>query len=407
MKKISLCFLLIFLGQSIVFAQNSRLKLSPYFGLGIKLPESQDVISGPYQMTQLYTYKNIGNYVDSQGKEVVSYTTTNRIGLNLGYDVTDNIELHVGANRLNLISSYSVPYDMDILGTPISSINGSYSFLSVSGGLKYKFNSKSWVTIDGQYTPDYLKKYRADLKKAEAGPAGNPYVNSAGSGLEFISNSVSPTLTSVYFGVGKKMIFDLHVELGLSLGLKPVGSYDIKYFQSNRLKGTSRITETASAIFLSVQQPINIPIKKRVKTPKPEKIETPKKEREKPKPKEKESYEFKDKVIFKGDDIVLDNIKFEQSKSVLLIPGMAELDDVFDLLEKYPDAKVALTGYTSQEGNRRDNIDLSEERGKACKAYLVKKGIKSSRIQAIGLGPDKPISTTNSELNRRVEIKVF
>jgi outer membrane protein OmpA-like peptidoglycan-associated protein len=418
MKKLVLCFLILIPlfsnAQNINEKPKSRLKITPYFGLGLKLPEKQEIITGDYQMTQVFTYKNIGNYIDNDGKEVSSFTTTNRLGLNLGFYFTDKLELHVGANRLNIITSYSAPFDVSVANTPISTINGSYSFLSVTGGLKYHVGPKSWINLEGQFTPDYLMRYRKDLNSSGSGGGDNPYVNSNGNGLEF-SGVTSPvtTLSSVYFGVGTKSIFDLNVELGLSIGLKTTSITDVSYIQNFRKVGNSHISESASAIFLSVQQPINLGFKKRVKTPKPpkppkpEKIKTPKKEKETPKPKEKESYEFKDKVIFKGDDIVLDNIKFDQSKSDLLLPGMKELDDVYELLKKYPEAKVALTGHTSQEGNRKDNINLSEDRAKACKSYLVKKGIKSSRIQAFGIGPDKPVSTTNSELNRRVEIKVF
>jgi outer membrane protein OmpA-like peptidoglycan-associated protein len=394
-----------------IYAQNSRLKLTPYFGLGIKLPESQEVISGPYQMTQLFSVSNTGDIVDNNGVVKKVYLSNNRIGFNLGFDLTDQFEFHIGTNRLSIISLYKYPFEVQYPDYTVTSAVGRIVFFSNTAGFKYEFKNKTWINFEGQYTRDYNL---AERLKSSALTSRD--LNANGDGLEYKYSENVPNLTSLYFGVGKRVIFDLRMELGLSIGLKPVRNYDVNYFEKGLKTGSSRITESASAIFLSVKQPINLGFKKRVKTPKPpkppkepkpEKVKTPKKEKEIPKPKEKESYEFKNKVIFKGDDIVLDNIKFEQSKADLLLPSMVELDDVYELLKKYPDAKVALTGHTSQEGNRKDNINLSEDRAKACKSYLVKKGIKASRIQAFGIGPDKPVSTTNSELNRRVEIKVF
>jgi outer membrane protein OmpA-like peptidoglycan-associated protein len=412
MKKLFLGFLI-----SISFISNaqitpekpkSRLKLSPYFGLGIKLPQKQEIISGNNQLTQLFSVSQTGKIIDVNGVEKTSYLSTNRIGLNLGFNLTDQFEIHLGVNRVSVINTYKFPYLIDFNNYNIESNVDRIVFLNTTAGLKYELKNKYWLNLEGQYTPDYNLATRINYNN-EIKP-NVTWVSPNGDKVEFVYSKNIPTLASIYFGVGKKVIFDLNVELGLNIGLSPVRTYDVNFYERGSNTGRSRITETSSAIFLSVQQPINLGFKKRVKTPKPpkpEKVKTPKKEKEVPKPKEKESYEFKDKVIFKGDDIVLDNIKFDQSKSDLLLPGMKELDAVFELLSKYPDTKVALTGHTSQEGNRKDNINLSEDRAKACKSYLVKKGIKSSRIQAFGVGPDKPVSTTNTELNRRVEIKIF
>jgi outer membrane protein OmpA-like peptidoglycan-associated protein len=389
-------------------AQEYRLKLTPYFGLGLKLPEKQELISGSDQMTQLFTVTKVGTYFDQSGNEVASYNTTNRLGFNLGYDLTKNLEIHGGLNRINIVNSYQVPFNFDVFGFTVATINDTYSHFNVTGGFKYKVDQRIWIHIDGQYAPDYLLTNRIRIKNSSSATAGS-YLSSTGDGIKYTGISAEPKVASLYFGVGRKSFLDLNLELGLSLVFKPVSVYDVAYFQNNRKIGNSIINETGSAIFLSVHQPINLGFKKKErkpKPPKPEKVKEPK--AEKPKKEEvKKEYEFKDKVVFSGEDIVLNNIKFDQSKDVLKPDGMEELDDVYALLKKYPEAKVLLTGHTSKEGDRKDNINLSRDRAEACKKYLVKKGIKSSRIQAEGLGPDRPLSTTNTELNRRVEIKIF
>jgi outer membrane protein OmpA-like peptidoglycan-associated protein len=86
---------------------------------------------------------------------------------------------------------------------------------------------------------------------------------------------------------------------------------------------------------------------------------------------------------------------------------MGDLDEVYDLLVKYPGTRIQLSGHTSLEGSRRQNIDLSEKRAEACKDYLVRKGVDRRRIRTVGYGPDKPISEDNQEINRRVELQIL
>ncbi len=404
----SIIILLLLITQ-FTFAQGSRLKLTPYFGLGLKLPDPQQLVSGPYQVTQQFQWYQVGTLFDINGQETNYYSTTNRLGVNLGFDLTDNLEVHVGGNRMNLITSYKVPFQYNYKGSNVDHLVDKYVVFNASAGVKYTFANKTWVTFDGQFAPNY-GGFNTKLTGNPIKPGG-PWVNDTGDGLSYPASETPVSLGSVYFGVGKKILLDLNVELGISLGIGTVGTYNVTYFENRKAVGQSKIDEKYSGIFLTVKQPINLGFKFKEKTPKPPKEpkapKEPKVKTPKPDPKAKESYEFKDKVIFKGEDIVLDNIKFLQSKSDLLAPGMKELDAVYELLKKYPDTKVSLTGHTSTEGNRKDNINLSEDRAEACKAYLVSKGIKSSRVKAYGVGPDKPISSTNPELNRRVEIKVF
>ena len=102
---------------------------------------------------------------------------------------------------------------------------------------------------------------------------------------------------------------------------------------------------------------------------------------------------------------MLKNINFDQSSDALLTDGKIELNTIADFMDEYPSVVIEISGHTSDEGVRKDNIDLSERRAEACKKYLIKHGIKSDRIKTRGIGPDQPIST-NKGLNRRVEFKI-
>lgn len=111
-----------------------------------------------------------------------------------------------------------------------------------------------------------------------------------------------------------------------------------------------------------------------------------------------------------GEAIVLKNIQFDQSKSNLLDPGKAELDRVVDWLKKNLAVVIELSGHTTNEGSRLNNVRLSQERVAECKAYLVSQGIDGKRIKTVGYGPDRPLVSQNSPdkaINRRVEMRIL
>lgn len=81
-----------------------------------------------------------------------------------------------------------------------------------------------------------------------------------------------------------------------------------------------------------------------------------------------------------------------------------------------PNAKIELSAHTDAVGKDSFNMELSQSRAERCKAYLVKNGIKSSRIIPKGYGETKILngcikwnqcSEEENQVNRRVEIKVL
>jgi outer membrane protein OmpA-like peptidoglycan-associated protein len=71
---------------------------------------------------------------------------------------------------------------------------------------------------------------------------------------------------------------------------------------------------------------------------------------------------------------------------------------------------VTIEGYTDSRGNEDRNIELSQKRAEAVRAYLVSKGIASANVAAVGKGEEAPIADNESSegraTNRRVEIVV-
>ena len=103
-------------------------------------------------------------------------------------------------------------------------------------------------------------------------------------------------------------------------------------------------------------------------------------------------------------------IGFAQSKANLLPASLKVLDDVASILKKNPAIHVAIEGHTSGDAGYDANMKLSQDRADKVKAYLILKGISSSRLTAEGFGPNKPLTKGISEAekakNRRVELRL-
>jgi OmpA-OmpF porin, OOP family len=111
-----------------------------------------------------------------------------------------------------------------------------------------------------------------------------------------------------------------------------------------------------------------------------------------------------------GDKFVLQNVQFERAKYDLLPEGKAELDLLVDYLRKNESAQIDLSGFTSDEGDYKNNVILSKQRAEACKTYLVAAGIAENRIDVYGFGPAKPLAPNTTPAyrakNRRVELAI-
>jgi OOP family OmpA-OmpF porin len=87
----------------------------------------------------------------------------------------------------------------------------------------------------------------------------------------------------------------------------------------------------------------------------------------------------------------------------------AHLDSVADIMNRYPDIRIAITGHTCSIGTERENIKIGEARAGAVAAYLQRKGIDRSRMDIHSAGESDPLvpnsSPANRSKNRRVAIQ--
>jgi len=112
-----------------------------------------------------------------------------------------------------------------------------------------------------------------------------------------------------------------------------------------------------------------------------------------------------------GTKVVLRNIFFDFAKATLRPESFAELDRLIDLLNKYPNLRIEISGHTDNRGSLKLNTKLSAARAKAVVDYLIGKGIAASRLESKGYAYLQPIASNDTDegrqQNRRVEFKVL
>ena len=104
-------------------------------------------------------------------------------------------------------------------------------------------------------------------------------------------------------------------------------------------------------------------------------------------------------------------IQFKSGSAKLTASSNKTLNNIAKLLKKLPAVNLEVQGHTDDTGNEEKNKKISEQRAQAVVKYLVKKGIDSERLRAVGYGSDMPIADNKTKkgrkLNRRVELVPF
>lgn len=104
------------------------------------------------------------------------------------------------------------------------------------------------------------------------------------------------------------------------------------------------------------------------------------------------------------------DILFDTGKADLKPQAKTNLQQMADIMKKYPENVLAINGYTDNTGSASVNEALSEKRAQAVKEQLVAAGMPSTVITTYGKGPSSPIGDNTSvegrKQNRRVEIEV-
>jgi len=128
----------------------------------------------------------------------------------------------------------------------------------------------------------------------------------------------------------------------------------------------------------------------------------------------KELQQIKDAEVRREEDRLVvtmsEAILFDLNSTALKPGAKQQLEKMAEVMVRYPDNDILVTGHTDNTGSEKYNQDLSERRAKAVKNYLILKGISAGRITSMGFGETMPVASNATpegrQKNRRVEIEI-
>jgi outer membrane protein OmpA-like peptidoglycan-associated protein len=105
-----------------------------------------------------------------------------------------------------------------------------------------------------------------------------------------------------------------------------------------------------------------------------------------------------------GESVMLKSVTFDHRSTKLAEESDPDLERLYKFMKNYPKAKIEIQGHVDGGGKSSTSkaeedfaLKLSEERAKAVKDYLVKRGIGGSRIAYKGYGTSQMVYFGNIE----------
>ncbi|MEY1557498.1 OmpA family protein [Yoonia sp. R2331] len=108
-----------------------------------------------------------------------------------------------------------------------------------------------------------------------------------------------------------------------------------------------------------------------------------------------------------------------EARKILFDPGSASItadtqpvvDDIAEILQKCPDLKIQIAGYTDSQGREEMNQQLSQQRAESVLAALRVRRVPVASFEAVGFGEADPIADNETEAgreaNRRIEFSLI
>jgi outer membrane protein OmpA-like peptidoglycan-associated protein/opacity protein-like surface antigen len=116
-------------------------------------------------------------------------------------------------------------------------------------------------------------------------------------------------------------------------------------------------------------------------------------------------------VITQTSIKILDRVYFNSNQATIQRRSNRLLDNVASVLRNHPEIpKIRIEGHTDDKGDDAYNKDLSQRRAERVRMYLIEKGVGEDRLEALGFGEEKPVSSNRTNkgraANRRVEFNI-
>ena len=116
------------------------------------------------------------------------------------------------------------------------------------------------------------------------------------------------------------------------------------------------------------------------------------------------------KATERGLVLTLGDVLFDTAQNSLKPGAQRTIEQLVTFLSEHPDRKVLVEGHTDARGSDDYNVQLSERRADSVREALVTRGVKSDRVQTVGLGKSYPVAGNDTaagmQANRRVEIVI-
>lgn len=116
--------------------------------------------------------------------------------------------------------------------------------------------------------------------------------------------------------------------------------------------------------------------------------------------------------VAENKNIILESIEFSSGSAEVDKQMQDELDLIANFLTENRGRKLVVRGHTDSDGDRDDNLKLSQRRAQSIKEYLLQKtGLGDTAITAVGMGSTQPVYPNEDEeskaKNRRVEFELI
>lgn len=112
-------------------------------------------------------------------------------------------------------------------------------------------------------------------------------------------------------------------------------------------------------------------------------------------------------------DVVTEKRKilFDPSSASITAETQPVVDDIAEILQRCPDLRIQISGYTDSQGREEMNQQLSQQRAEAVLDALRVRRVPVSRFEATGFGETDPIADNDTEAgreaNRRIEFSLI